>query len=54
MTAMTTNNSTNVKAPLGKNLPAGWRMLQVASRKPVVENFLGIGFAPILHLFQFL
>jgi hypothetical protein len=51
---MTTNNSTNVKAPLGKNLPAGWRMLQVASRKPVVDNFRGIGFAATLYLFRFL
>jgi len=37
-----------------KNLPVGRRMLQVARRKPVVENFRGIGFAATLYLFRFL
>jgi hypothetical protein len=54
MTAMTTSNSTSVKAPVKKNLPAGSRMLQVASRKPVVEDFLNIGFTASYNLFQFL
>ena len=36
------------------SLRAGWRMLQSARRKPVVENFRGIGFSPTLYRFQLL
>jgi hypothetical protein len=54
MIAMTTSSSTNVKASLKKCFSAGHPILQVVIRKPVVENFRGIGFAPTLYPFRFL
>jgi hypothetical protein len=54
MTAMTTSNSTSVKAPTEKNFPAGRLMFQAVTRQPVVENLRGIGFAATLYRFRFL
>ena len=54
MIAMTTSNSISVKASLKNNPPAGWRRPQATRRKPVVEDFRGIGFASTLYRFQLL
>lgn len=54
MIAITTSNSTSVKAPMKKNFPAGRLMFQAVTRQPVVENFRGIGFAATLYRFRFL
>jgi uncharacterized protein YbdZ (MbtH family) len=40
-----------VKAPVKKNIPAGWRRSRVARRKRGVEEFLVIGFIAPYYLF---